>query len=151
MPDIRDDMDLAAVPGFDLCVNGPRSEIERLLHLVQRRDGGAVNLTIDVTGVEQVRASVESLLHENRSLRDALDRIADEGCATPSFADCCDKDCRRIAREALAAPLTTPSDMPTARRALAKLIELYDEFEGNDDFAACVAEHIEHWRKLVTP
>ncbi len=50
-------------------------------------------------------AEVAALLRENQRYRDALEKIeGGEGCYTPSYGDCCDMGCTRVAREALAAP-----------------------------------------------
>jgi len=48
---------------------------------------------------------VLDLLKENQRFRDALEKIeGGEGCSTPSYGDCCDMACARIARAALASP-----------------------------------------------
>lgn len=59
-----DEMDLAAVPGFDLCVNGPRKEIERLLVLV------ANHLTD-----ETARAEAKAFREECANLRREVIRV----------------------------------------------------------------------------
>lgn len=47
-------------------------------------------------------AQVKDLLDENQRFRDALEKIeGGEGCYTPSYGDCCDMACARVAREAL--------------------------------------------------
>lgn len=51
---------------------------------------------------------VLALLRENQRLRDALEKIeGGEGCSTPSYGDCCDMACARVARDALKAPAAT--------------------------------------------
>jgi len=47
-------------------------------------------------------AQVKALLDENQRFRDALEKIeGGEGCYTPSYGDCCDMACARIARAVL--------------------------------------------------
>lgn len=44
-----------------------------------------------------------SILKENQRFRDALEKIeGGEGCSTPSYGDCCDMACARLARATLA-------------------------------------------------
>ena len=50
------------------------------------------------------------LISENDALVEALEKIeGGEGCYTPSYGDCCNMGCARVAREAI-------SDAKAARR-----------------------------------
>lgn len=53
--------------------------------------------------VRKLAARVKANEDELARLRSALERLADgDTCDTASYADCCDRACVRIAREALA-------------------------------------------------
>lgn len=57
-----------------------------------------------------LRCSLDAERAENDRLRAALEQIADDGCETYSYADCCTKRCQEIAEGALRT--ASPKDKP---------------------------------------